>query len=62
MFSAVYLVCIMGQPCQFFVDAIIYPTEEVCIEEAEATIVRNSNLPNVLPFTAEYQCVSWEKA
>ena len=62
MFSAIYLVCMTGQPCQFFVDQIPYPTIEVCRDEAEANIVRNSNLPNVPPFTAEYQCVSWVKA
>lgn len=62
MFSAVYLVCIMNQPCQFFVDSQIYPSEEVCIQEAEASIVRNSSIPGVPPFEAEYQCISWDKA
>lgn len=62
MFSAVYLVCIIGQPCMFFVDTVPYPTEEVCEQEAEANIIRNSNLPGAPQFTAEYQCISWDKA
>ena len=35
MFSAVYLVCIVNMPCMFFVDTKPYPTEEVCMREAE---------------------------
>ncbi len=65
MFSAIYLVCMTGMPCQFFVDNNAYPTEEVCIEEAEGNIVRNSNralMGEIPPFTAEYQCISWSKA
>lgn len=62
MFSAVYLVCMVNNPCMFFVDTIVYPTEQVCEQEAEANIIRNSKLPDVPPFTAEYQCISWEKA
>lgn len=62
MFSAIYLVCISGLPCQFFVDSLPYPTEEVCELEAEANIIRNSNIPGVPPFTAKYQCISWEEA
>ncbi len=62
MFSAVYLVCMSGQPCMFFVDPAPYPTEEICKDEAEYNIVRNSSNPKIPPFTAEYQCVSWVKA
>lgn len=62
MFSAVYLVCMAGQPCMFFVDTNPYPTEEVCTEEAENNIARNTNrsLSGEIPsFTAEYQCINW---
>ena len=62
MFSAVYLVCMVGQPCMFFVDQQSYPTEEVCEQSALETIYRNRNNPNAKEFTAEYQCISWEKA
>ena len=62
MFSAVYLVCILNQPCQFFVDSVPYPTEQICRDEAEANITRNSSNPQAPPFTAEYQCISWDKA
>ena len=62
MFSAVYLVCMANSPCMFFVDTIPYPTLEVCEQAAENNIVRNSSNPEVPPFTAEYQCVVWDKA
>ena len=62
MFSAIYLVCMTGQPCMFFVDPKPYPTVEVCKVEAENNIIKNSNNPNIPPFEAEYQCISWDKA
>ena len=65
MFSAIYLVCMAGQPCQFFVDTTPYPTEEVCEEEAMNNIARNMNrvlLGEIPPFVAEHQCISWNKA
>ncbi len=46
----------------FFVDTVPYPTEEVCEIEAVANITRNSKLPGAPQFTAEYQCISWDKA
>jgi hypothetical protein len=62
MFSAVYLVCIVNMPCMFFVDTKPYPTEEVCMSEAEANILRNATRPDAAQFTAEYQCINWSKA
>lgn len=65
MFSAVYLVCILNQPCMFFVDTPPYPTLEVCQKEAELVIqnnqlrVRTGEAP---AHTAEYQCIGWNKA
>ncbi len=65
MFSAVYLVCFMGEPCKFFVDDFNYSSLLECEEGAEENIARNNklildmgqNLPKV-----EYQCLNWEKA
>jgi hypothetical protein len=65
MFSAIYLVCMTGQPCQFFVDTMPYPSEEVCEKEAMNNIARNMNrvlLGEIPPFVAEHQCLSWIKA
>ena len=65
MFSAIYLVCMTGQPCQFFVDTMPYPSEEVCEKEAMNNIARNMNRAltgEIPPFVAEHQCLSWEKA
>lgn len=65
MFSAVYLVCFMSQPCSFFVDPNPYPSIEVCREYAQGNIDKHQ--ARVLtgeapPHTAEYQCIPWEKA
>lgn len=65
MFSAIYLVYFIGEPCKTFADPAIYPSYEVCIEEAEANIMKNMTniearglpLPDV-----EYQCLTWDKA
>lgn len=65
MFSAVYLVCMAGSSCMFFVDNNPYPSEEVCIVEAENNILRNTNRVlsgEIPPFTAEFQCIPWDKA
>lgn len=65
MFSAIYLVCLAGEPCKFFVDPLPYPTEEVCELEAMNIIARNMNRTltgEIPPFKAEHQCISWEKA
>lgn len=65
MFSAIYLVCFMGEPCKTFADPAIYPSYEVCVKEAEVNIMKNMiiieaqglSLPDV-----DYQCLSWNKA
>ena len=65
MFSAIYLVCFIGEPCKTFADPAIYPSYEVCVQEAEANIMKNMinieargiPLPDV-----EYQCLTWDKA
>lgn len=65
MFSAVYLVCMLNQPCRFFVDPMPYPTIEVCQKEAQAIIDGNQArvvTGEVSPHTAEYQCITWNKA
>ena len=65
MFSAVYLVCILNQPCQYFVDSVPYPTLFSCQDEALATIQENQDRVLRLEapeHTAEFQCISWEKA
>jgi len=41
MFSAIYLVCFMGEPCKTFADPAIYPSHEVCVQEAEGNIMKN---------------------
>lgn len=64
MFTAIYLLCMQGMPCQNFIDNP-YPSIETCEIGAEknVAIVRkraeNGELP---PLTVEYQCVSWVKA
>jgi hypothetical protein len=65
MFSAIYLVCMMNQPCLSYTDPSLYPTVEVCHEQAKLVIENNqlkSQQGKLPPFEAEYQCVSWEKA
>ena len=65
MFSAIYLVCMSGQPCMFFVDTAPYPTEEACEQGAIDKIATNMNrvlTGEIPPFEAEHQCLSWEKA
>lgn len=65
MFSAVYLVCVLNQPCAFFVDSEPYPTMEVCLAESREVMARNKARSLVGEFsehTAEAQCFSWEKA
>ena len=65
MFSAVYLVCIMNGPCQFYVDTDPYPTYESCMIESQR--IMQSNQERVakgefIEHTSEAQCISWEKA
>lgn len=65
MFSAVYLVCMLNQPCVFYVDNMPYKTVEECEHTAELTIENQtlrSQRGEIPPFEAEYQCISWEKA
>lgn len=65
MFSAVYLVCMLNQPCLFAVDNQPYSTIDDCRSAAEATIGNNTlraQRGEIPPFTAEYQCISWVKA
>ena len=65
MFSAIYLVCMAGEPCRYFVDPLPYPTEEVCHLEAMNNITSHMNralLGEIPPFEAEHQCISWDKA
>lgn len=65
MFSAIYLVCMTGQPCMFFVDTVPYPTEEACEQGAIDNITKNMNraLAGEIPmFTVEHQCIGWEQA
>lgn len=65
MFSAVYLVCILNEPCTFFVDKVVYPSEEVCLVEALNIIELNklrAARGEAPPHTSEFQCVSWNKA
>ena len=65
MFSAVYLVCVLDQPCQFYVDPEPYPSMEVCSTEAKIIIQKNSDniITGTIPdHTAEFQCITWEKA
>lgn len=65
MFSAVYLVCMVGQPCVFYVDSHPYPTEEVCELEATNNIARHKNkvvLGELPEFTAEFRCLGWKSA
>lgn len=65
MFSAIYLVCFIGQPCVTFVDSPTYTTVEECLKGAKDNVERNTvairdsggTVPDV-----EYQCVSWNKA
>lgn len=65
MFSAIYLVCFMGEPCKTFADLSIYSSYEVCVKEAEVNIMKNminieaQGLP--LP-DVNYQCLTWDKA
>lgn len=65
MFSAIYLVCFMGEPCQAFVDQPLYTTLEECNKGAESNISRNNaiihDLGQALP-SVEFQCINWEKA
>jgi hypothetical protein len=64
MFSAVYLVCILGQPCQFFVDNEPYPTLEICRMEAAKIVLTNQERAakgEFLEHTSEYQCISWDE-
>ncbi len=65
MFSAVYLVCMLGQPCMSATDVTPYNSLETCKENAETIIAMNQArvvAGELAPFTAEYQCVSWDKA
>ena len=65
MFSAIYLVCMSGEPCRFFVDPMPYPTEEICEVGAMNNIATHMNrvlAGEIPPFEAEYQCISWDKA
>lgn len=65
MFSAVYLVCILGDPCVTFVDRPTYPTLEICRMEAAQIVLNNQErvkAGEAPPHTAEYQCVAWDKA
>lgn len=65
MFSAIYLVCFMGEPCKTIADPAIYPSYEVCVKVAEVNIMKNMinieaqglSLPDV-----DYQCLTWDKA
>lgn len=65
MFSAVYLVCMLNQPCLFAADNKVYQSLDECKHYAELTIedntlrAQNGEIP---PFKAEYQCIGWEKA
>lgn len=65
MFSAIYLVCMAGQPCQFFVDSMPHPTMEVCLEESANIVFENQQrvLRGEIPeHSVEVQCISWDKA
>ena len=65
MFSAVYLVCMLNQPCMFFVDTTPYPSFEVCHKEAEVIKENNqlrARMGEAPPHTSEHQCVAWDKA
>lgn len=65
MFSAIYLVCFAGQPCEFFVDSFAYDSKEECVISVEDNIVRNTQeilaAGGSVP-TVDYQCISWSKA
>lgn len=61
MFSAIFLLCMEGVPCQNFIDNL-YPTVEACEVGAEKNmaIVKNrSELGELPPLTVEYQCINW---
>lgn len=65
MFSAVYLVCMLNQPCTFFVDKVIYPSLEVCETEAKAIVALNQKraVEGEAPeHTSEFQCLAWDAA
>jgi hypothetical protein len=65
MFSAVYLVCMVGAPCQFFVDKDPYPTKEECILAAGDIMLKNqlrAQRGEIPEFTVEVQCIPWDKA
>jgi hypothetical protein len=65
MFSAVYLVCMMNQPCLFAADNRVYESLDECVHYAELTISNNTlraQRGEIPPFKAEYQCIGWEKA
>lgn len=65
MFSAIYFVCMLNQPCVFFVDSLPYKSVEECSHAAELTIENQtlrSQRGEIPPFEAEFQCISWGKA
>jgi hypothetical protein len=65
MFSAIYLVCMVGMPCAFFVDSTPYPTMEVCLEKSKAIVEVNQQrvLRGEIPkHTVEVQCIAWDRA
>lgn len=65
MFSAIYLVCIMGQPCVSVVEPRIFETVEECNKVAEETKLINQQRVLAGAFkkhTVDHQCISWSKA
>jgi hypothetical protein len=65
MFSAIYFVCMVGQPCQFFVDRDPYPTMEVCLDKSAEIVIKNQlrvDRGEIPKHTVEVQCVPWDKA
>ena len=65
MFSAVYLVCFVGEPCLTFVDKQTYPSLEICEVAAfnnighNNQVIREAGMP--VP-EVDYQCIRWTDA
>lgn len=65
MFSLVFLVCMVGKPCLTMTNSAVFSNYEDCSRFAEEVIATNRKRTEEGSFanhTADYQCISWEKA
>lgn len=62
LYSLVFLVCWEGGACQFIADQRTFPSKEICVTQAENTLIEVEQRVargEMNPHVAIYECFNW---